>query len=163
MADSRSSVQSPCAACKLLRRRCVIDCIFAPYFPADQTLMFSSVHKIFGASNVSKMLQELPENKRWDAVRSLVYEANARIEDPVYGCVGVIFLLQQEVVRLQTQLMQAQAEIMRLQVQGWKPGMITSGIRKLDNFHEEPGNTCFTKEVIHQSIDTASGVDMLFR
>lgn len=47
---------SPCAACKLLRRRCA-DCVFAPYFPADEPQKFASVHKVFGASNVNKMLQ----------------------------------------------------------------------------------------------------------
>lgn len=48
---------SPCAACKLLRRRCAKDCVFAPYFPADEPQKFASVHKVFGASNVNKMLQ----------------------------------------------------------------------------------------------------------
>ena len=48
---------SPCAACKLLRRRCAEDCVFAPYFPPDEPHKFASVHKVFGASNVNKMLQ----------------------------------------------------------------------------------------------------------
>lgn len=48
---------SPCAACKLLRRKCVKDCVFAPYFPAKEPYKFATVHKIFGASNVNKMLQ----------------------------------------------------------------------------------------------------------
>ncbi|KAL3583919.1 hypothetical protein D5086_014980 [Populus alba] len=53
---------SPCAACKLLRRRCAQDCVFAPYFPADEPQKFASVHKVFGASNVNKMLQRLKEH-----------------------------------------------------------------------------------------------------
>lgn len=48
---------SPCASCKLLRRRCTKDCIFAPFFPADDPHKFAIVHRVFGASNVSKMLQ----------------------------------------------------------------------------------------------------------
>ena len=48
---------APCAACKLLRRRCGEECVFAPYFPADQPHKFANVHKVFGASNVNKMLQ----------------------------------------------------------------------------------------------------------
>lgn len=48
---------SPCASCKLLRRRCAKDCVFAPYFPSDDPQKFAMVHKVFGASNVSKMLQ----------------------------------------------------------------------------------------------------------
>ncbi|KAJ7948925.1 LOB domain-containing protein [Quillaja saponaria] len=107
---------SPCAACKLLRRRCALDCVFAPYFPADEPHKFSCVHKVFGASNVNKMLQELPEHQRSDAVSSMVYEANARVRDPVYGCVGAISCLQQQVDVLQTQLAQAQAEVVHMRM-----------------------------------------------
>ncbi|OMO50044.1 hypothetical protein CCACVL1_30679 [Corchorus capsularis] len=108
---------SPCASCKLLRRRCAKDCIFAPYFPSDDPHKFAIVHKVFGASNVSKMLQELPVQQRADAVSSLVYEANARVRDPVYGCVGAISFLQNQVSQLQMQLAVAQAEILCIQMQ----------------------------------------------
>ncbi|XWS65804.1 hypothetical protein CRYUN_Cryun05aG0144900 [Craigia yunnanensis] len=108
---------SPCASCKLLRRRCAKDCIFAPYFPSDDPNKFAIVHKVFGASNVSKMLQELPIQQRADAVSSLVYEANARVRDPVYGCVGAISYLQNQVSQLQMQLAVAQAEILCIQMQ----------------------------------------------
>ncbi|KAK2982739.1 hypothetical protein RJ640_025155 [Escallonia rubra] len=108
---------SPCASCKLLRRRCAKDCVFAPYFPPDDPHKFAIVHKVFGASNVSKMLQELPVHQRTDAVSSLVYEANARTRDPVYGCVGAISYLQNEVSQLQMQLAVAQAEILCIQMQ----------------------------------------------
>ncbi|MCD7470069.1 hypothetical protein HAX54_009637 [Datura stramonium] len=57
--SGRKQSAAPCAACKLLRRRCAHDCVFAPYFPADEPHKFASVHKVFGASNVNKMLQEL--------------------------------------------------------------------------------------------------------
>ncbi|XP_041000727.1 LOB domain-containing protein 12-like [Juglans microcarpa x Juglans regia] len=108
---------SPCASCKLLRRRCAKDCVFAPYFPPDDPHKFAIVHKVFGASNVSKMLQELPVQQRADAVSSLVYEANARVRDPVYGCVGAISYLQNQVSQLQMQLAVAQAEILCIQMQ----------------------------------------------
>ncbi|XP_027332851.1 LOB domain-containing protein 12-like [Abrus precatorius] len=107
---------SPCASCKLLRRRCTKDCTFAPYFPPDEPQKFAIVHKVFGASNVSKMLQELPVHQRADAVSSLVYEANARARDPVYGCVGAISYLQNQVSELQMQLAVAQAEILCIQM-----------------------------------------------
>ncbi|KAK4757640.1 hypothetical protein SAY87_018941 [Trapa incisa] len=108
---------SPCASCKLLRRRCAKDCIFAPYFPSDNPRRFAIVHKVFGASNISKMLQELPLHQRADAVNSLVYEASARVRDPVYGCVGTISYLQNQVAQLQMQLAVARAEILCIQVQ----------------------------------------------
>nr|WKV35381.1 lateral organ boundaries domain protein 44 [Ipomoea batatas] len=112
----KQGATSPCAACKLLRRRCAQDCVFAPYFPADEPQKFASVHKVFGASNVNKMLQELPEHHRADAVSSMVYEANARVRDPVYGCVGAISSLQQQIDMLQTQLAIAQAEVVHMRM-----------------------------------------------
>ncbi|KAM7259628.1 hypothetical protein ACFE04_015369 [Oxalis oulophora] len=112
-----ASGASPCAACKLLRRRCAEGCVFAPYFPADEPHKFANVHKVFGASNVNKMLQELPMEQRGDAVSSMVYEANARVRDPVYGCVGAISSLQHQINSLQTQLALAQAEVIRLRLQ----------------------------------------------
>ncbi|KAI3455859.1 hypothetical protein Pfo_012522 [Paulownia fortunei] len=122
----KQGASSPCAACKLLRRRCSQDCVFAPYFPADEPLKFASVHKVFGASNVSKMLQELPEHQRRDAVSSMVYEANARMRDPVYGCVGAISYLQQQIDALRRQLALAQAEVVHLRVRQAASSQATS-------------------------------------
>ncbi|KAK8960742.1 LOB domain-containing protein 6 [Platanthera guangdongensis] len=102
---------SPCAACKFLRRKCQPDCIFAPYFKSDHPEKFVGVHRIFGASNVGKLLNEIKPEFREDAVRSLVYEAEWRIRDPVYGCVGVITALHQKLRRLQLDLTLARAEL----------------------------------------------------
>ncbi|KAI8029030.1 LOB domain-containing protein 13 [Camellia lanceoleosa] len=104
---------TPCAACKLLRRRCAQECPFSPYFSPHEPLKFASVHKVFGASNVSKMLMEVPESLRADAANSLIYEANVRLRDPVYGCIGVISDLQQEVQSLQAELNVVRAEILK--------------------------------------------------
>ncbi|KAI3678825.1 hypothetical protein L6452_38128 [Arctium lappa] len=103
---------SPCGACKFLRRKCAIDCIFAPYFCSEQgPARFAAIHKVFGASNVSKLLLHVPVADRCEAVVTIAYEAQARIKDPVYGCVAHIFALQQQVACLQTQLMQMKAQI----------------------------------------------------
>ncbi|MQM22099.1 hypothetical protein Taro_055147 [Colocasia esculenta] len=110
---SSSSSYSPCAACKFLRRKCMPGCIFAPYFPPEEPQKFANVHKIFGASNVTKLLNELLPHQREDAVNSLAYEAEARIKDPVYGCVGAISVLQRQVQRLQKELDAANTELLR--------------------------------------------------
>ncbi|KAL1363863.1 LOB domain-containing protein 25 [Arachis hypogaea] len=110
---SSSSYNSPCAACKFLRRKCLPGCIFAPYFPPEEPQKFANVHKIFGASNVTKLLNELLPQQREDAVNSLVYEAEARVRDPVYGCVGAISYLQRQVQRLQKELDAANADLLR--------------------------------------------------
>ncbi|GJN36218.1 hypothetical protein PR202_gb25058 [Eleusine coracana subsp. coracana] len=104
-------VLSPCAACKILRRRCVDRCVLAPYFPPTEPHKFATAHRVFGASNIIKLLQELPEENRADAVSSLVYEASARIRDPVYGCAGAICQLQRQVNDLNAQLARAHAEL----------------------------------------------------
>ncbi|CAN4119920.1 unnamed protein product [Withania somnifera] len=110
-------VVSPCAACKILRRRCAEKCVLAPYFPPNNPIKFTTAHRVFGASNIIKFLQELPESQRADAVSSIVYEANARLRDPVYGCAGAICQLQKQVSDLQEQLAKAQAEVVNMQCQ----------------------------------------------
>jgi len=98
MASSVTGTGSPCGACKFLRRKCASDCIFAPYFCSEQgTARFAAIHKVFGASNVSKLLLHVPVADRYEAVVTIAYEAQARIRDPVYGCVAHIFSLQQQV------------------------------------------------------------------
>ncbi|KAI3460948.1 hypothetical protein Pfo_017611 [Paulownia fortunei] len=99
------SGSSPCGACKFLRRKCVRGCVFAPYFCHEQgATHFAAIHKVFGASNVSKLLAHLPVSDRCEASVTISYEAQARLQDPIYGCVSHIFALQQQVVNLQAQL-----------------------------------------------------------
>ncbi|KAL8552214.1 hypothetical protein ACS0TY_001058 [Phlomoides rotata] len=102
---------SSCAACKFLKRRCTPNCQFAPYFRSDEPKKFAKVHKVFGASNVSKILNEVPEEQREDTVNSLVFEAEVRLQDPVYGCIGAIASLQHKMVELQHDLFLARARL----------------------------------------------------
>ncbi|KAF3791378.1 LOB domain-containing protein 9 [Nymphaea thermarum] len=104
-------ISSPCAACKVLRRRCSKQCTLAPYFPPSEPEKFITAHRVFGASNIVKLLQEVPESQRADAASSLVYEANARSRNRVYGCAGTIFQLQKQLSELQSQLAAAKAKI----------------------------------------------------
>ncbi|XP_077247258.1 LOB domain-containing protein 20 isoform X2 [Tasmannia lanceolata] len=102
----------PCGACKFLRRKCMSGCIFSPYFGSDQgAARFAAVHKVFGASNVSKLLMHLPASRRQDAVVTICYEAQARLSDPVYGCVSTIVGLHQQVAQMQNELSFMQAQI----------------------------------------------------
>ncbi|KAE8686287.1 LOB domain-containing protein 11 [Hibiscus syriacus] len=89
----------------------------APYFPPTEPYKFTIAHRVFGASNIIKSLQELPESHRADAVSSMVYEASTRIRDPVYGCAGAVCQLQKQVSELQAQLAKAQAETVTMQCQ----------------------------------------------
>lgn len=56
-----SSSPSPgnkrCAACKNQRRKCGQGCALAPYFPASDPQRYACVQRVFGASNIARMLQ----------------------------------------------------------------------------------------------------------
>ena len=47
----------------------------------------------------------------------MVYEANARIRDPVYGCAGAICNLQKQISELQSELAKANALLVNMQSQ----------------------------------------------
>ncbi|RDY05426.1 LOB domain-containing protein 24, partial [Mucuna pruriens] len=100
-----------CAACKNQRRRCPSDCIFSPYFPANDPQRFTCVHRIYGGSNVGKMLQQIPPYLREEAANTLYFEAQSRIQDPVYGCVGIISKLYQQIHETEIALTQIQTQI----------------------------------------------------
>ncbi|XVE58608.1 hypothetical protein DITRI_Ditri04bG0183000 [Diplodiscus trichospermus] len=106
-----------CAACRYLRRKCPPGCIFSPYFPPNNPQRFACVHRIYGASNIAKLLQQLPTHLRAEAADSLCFEAQCRVEDLVYGCVRLIFLLQQQIQNGESQLAKTQAEISVLKSQ----------------------------------------------
>ncbi|KAF3433667.1 hypothetical protein FNV43_RR24770 [Rhamnella rubrinervis] len=113
---------SSCGACKFLRRKCTNQCVFAPYFCYEQAAThFSAVHKVFGASNVSKLLLHLPVHNRSDAATTISYEALARMRDPVYGCVAHIFSLQQQVAYLQEEI-----EILGTQMANFTPAGVAN-------------------------------------
>lgn len=45
------------AGCRMQHPRCSYGCMLAPYCPANETEELAVVHKVFGTSNVIKMLQ----------------------------------------------------------------------------------------------------------
>ncbi|CAN6444199.1 unnamed protein product [Victoria cruziana] len=89
--------QQACAGCKHQRRKCTPDCPLAPFFPAEKASIFLAVQKVFGVSNVVKMIRELDTHeKRKLAADSLCWEAQWRIMDPVEGCFGEVKRLKAE-------------------------------------------------------------------
>ncbi|KAL0769820.1 hypothetical protein Bca101_034970 [Brassica carinata] len=136
---------SPCGACKFLRRKCASDCIFAPYFSSEQgAARFAAIHKVFGASNVSKLLLNVPIHDRCEAVVTIAYEAQARLHDSVYGCVSHIFALQQQCMELDFQdnldvfvaYLQAQVMQMKAQIAGHQTSAAGDLRNSSGNTHE---------------------------
>ncbi|XP_022852660.1 LOB domain-containing protein 27-like [Olea europaea var. sylvestris] len=93
-----------CAACKYQRRRCASDCPLAPFFPADQPKMFQNAHKLFGVSNILKILKQLDPSQKVIAMKSIKYQANMRDKYPVYGCLV-------EIQQLYYQIQMAEEEL----------------------------------------------------
>ncbi|XP_074379884.1 uncharacterized protein LOC141721048 [Apium graveolens] len=77
-----------CASCRHQRKKCTENCVLAPYFPLNRNKEFQAVHKLFGVSNVTKILSGLDASDRKRAVDSLIWEATFRQNDPVLGSFG---------------------------------------------------------------------------
>ncbi|KAH9330732.1 hypothetical protein KI387_002840, partial [Taxus chinensis] len=57
-------MKSPaCAACRMQRKKCAENCPLAPYFPADDPEKFERVHRVFGTSNITKMLKVVSSSR----------------------------------------------------------------------------------------------------
>lgn len=72
---------------------------------------------------MTKILNDLLPIQREDAVKSLVYEAQMRLQDPVYGCVGIILMLEDQLQRIKFDLSCAWAELTRLE--------LAAGVRRI--------------------------------
>ncbi|GFQ02272.1 LOB domain-containing protein 22 [Phtheirospermum japonicum] len=94
---SHSSTAQACAACKYRRRKCTSDCILAPYFPYDRQPHFLNAHRLFGVSNIVKIISHLSPPERDLAMRTIIFESDAHAADPVGGCYRIIRDLEQQI------------------------------------------------------------------
>ncbi|XP_054782403.1 LOB domain-containing protein 25-like [Prosopis cineraria] len=140
----------PCAACKMLRRRCDSKCLLAPYFPADELDKFAVVHRVFGASNVIKMIQMVEETKREDAVKAIVYEAMARVRDPVYGSAGAIKQLQKMVKQLKVEVETMKARVSEVREQ--RDELLMNIGHHADSLHHLPHHHQFPSNVVQDPV-----------
>ena len=114
-------------------------------------------------SCITRHFQEIPEHQRADAVESLAYEANARISDPIYGCTGIIFALQNQTNELKQELAKAQAEILLLNTQiqnSYSKLYISMEMSQLQctNPQQQPWESpCFTAEDGNVSMPIGDG------
>lgn len=90
------SAHAACASCKHQRKKCDDKCVLSPYFPAEKSAEFQAVHKVYGVSNVTKMVLGVCEEDRRRLADSLVWEARLRQQDPVHGSFGEYQRIQNE-------------------------------------------------------------------
>lgn len=87
----KGGTNKACAACKYQRRKCSKQCPLSPYFPADQPKKFSNAHRLFGVSNIMRILKQVEPKHRDEAMKSIIFESDMRAQYPVMGCLGVIW------------------------------------------------------------------------
>lgn len=116
---SRSNGTQACAACKYQRRKCAPDCILAPYFPHHRQRQFLNAHKLFGVSNITKIIRYLDQPDKDQAMRTIIYQSDVRANDPVGGCYRIIRDLQRQIeyTRAELQVVLHQLAICRAQNQ----------------------------------------------
>ncbi|KAI3859259.1 hypothetical protein MKW98_007640 [Papaver atlanticum] len=98
---ANNNPRQACAACKHQRKKCSQNCMLSPFFPPEKKEKFQAVHKLFGVSNISKLLKglhTLDERKR--AIESLIWEAEARERDPIEGGFGAFKKANGELISL---------------------------------------------------------------
>ncbi|KAM0943698.1 putative transcription factor AS2-LOB family [Dioscorea sansibarensis] len=100
----KGGTSQACAACKYQRRKCTSDCPLAPYFPPDMPKQFQNAHKLFGVSNILKILNKLDPSRRPEAMKTIIYEANIRDRSPVHGCLGIIYAIHFQIHQAQLEL-----------------------------------------------------------
>lgn len=94
---ARVNSNQACAACKYQRRKCPPDCILAPYFPHDRQRQFLNAHKLFGVSNITKIIRNLDQAEKDAAMRTIIFQSDVRATDPVGGCYRIIRQLQRQI------------------------------------------------------------------
>ncbi|KAL6546552.1 hypothetical protein OROMI_022273 [Orobanche minor] len=96
--NEEQSSHPACAACRNQRKKCPSNCILRPHFPANKSGGFTAVHKIFGVSNVTKMMKEAKSLvERNEIAKSLYWEAAMWAQDPIGGPYGVFTRLHDEI------------------------------------------------------------------
>ncbi|XP_075649611.1 LOB domain-containing protein 25-like [Castanea sativa] len=125
--NSHSGSQA-CAACRYQRRKCAKDCPLAPFFPPHRQKDFLNAHKLFGVSNIVKTIRDLNSDQKKIAMNSIVFEANARANDPVYGCCPIMWELQRQYMYFKAEydLVLKQLSILHAQMAG--PSTFASNI-----------------------------------
>lgn len=136
-AKEKPRTQSSSAAfhdnCKMEQKDCLENCTILYRFASNDLHKFSILHQVFGACNVIKLVQDLPSDQRVDAINSMIYEASARLQDPVFGCVGKIQKLQLQISDLQSQITATQSTIQKVRFQRTQLLDCIPGFKNRDN------------------------------
>ncbi|KAK9275733.1 hypothetical protein L1049_023001 [Liquidambar formosana] len=86
-----------CASCKHQRKRCDEYCLLAPYFPASRYQDYVSVHRLFGLSNILRIMSVVQPSQRQITAETLMMQGIIWRSDPISGCLGYARFLQAQI------------------------------------------------------------------
>ncbi|KAH7572133.1 hypothetical protein JRO89_XS04G0208100 [Xanthoceras sorbifolium] len=69
----------------------------AQYFPASRYSELQNAYRLFGMINIQRMINCVPPKQRKAAAESILIEGNARSNDPVNGCLGIVRDLKSQI------------------------------------------------------------------
>ncbi|POS82455.1 hypothetical protein EPUL_006362, partial [Erysiphe pulchra] len=92
------------------------------------------IHQVFGTTKFIRFIKNIPKEKREIAVKSFLYEAHARLREPVLGCVSYTIHLEQQLCKLS-----AEVESLKAQLHKDQPPPSHPGEHSAEN-EEEPIN-----------------------
>ncbi|KAM7511055.1 hypothetical protein LguiB_009930 [Lonicera macranthoides] len=93
---------SSCAACTYKRKRCQPWCEYAQIFQEVISRQdYRTIFTVFGVKNVADILQSIPQYQHLETLNSFLFEAKARVENPIKGCTALLASLEQKVEELQ--------------------------------------------------------------
>ncbi|GMN53106.1 hypothetical protein TIFTF001_022252 [Ficus carica] len=87
----------PCAACKTQRKRCNMFCEVSSLFPQTKSKEYQNAHRLFGSSNIQKMIVSIKPSEVDVCADSILTEGLAGKNDPEHGCYGLVGNLKAEV------------------------------------------------------------------
>lgn len=136
---THGSTTQACAACKYQRRKCASDCILAPYFPHDRQPQFLNAHRLFGVSNIVKIVGNLKQPEKDHAMRTIIFQSDARAADPVGGCYRIIRDLEQRInlAKAELEIVLHQLALCRAAAQQQLVALPQDGLDCYDGQYEE--------------------------
>jgi hypothetical protein len=146
--NKNNNTTQACAACKYQRRKCAPDCILAPYFPHDRQRQFLNAHKLFGVSNINKIIKNLDPPLKDQAMRTIIFQSDMRANDPVGGCYKYIQDLQAQIeyCKIELDLVLQQLAVFRGQSHQQQQQVVNYGDQVIMNsdsllgFYNPPGS-----------------------
>jgi len=81
-------------------------------------------------------LQQLPLHLRAVAADCMSFEASSRVEDPVYGSVGIISQLQEQIIKAESELAKTKSEIAFHNAQQLQQQQNESSSCKIEELHD---------------------------